>query len=83
MPAVSIDELTDVLPLWRGFSDDRAVVSKEMSHEELAEIFLELLHGHLRNGVGRLKLICVYLHSHVLAHVHGVGERVINWVQLL
>lgn len=83
VPAVSVYELTDILSLRRRLSDDGAVVPKEMAHEEFAEVFLELCHSHLGSAVGGLDVVSVDLHRHVLAHVHCVGEAVVDWVQFL
>ena len=80
---MSVNKLADVLSLRRRLSDNRAVVPQKMAHKEFAEIFLELLHSHLRSAVARLDVVSVYLNCHVLTHVHGVRETVIDWVQLL
>ena len=50
--SVSVDKLTDLLPLVGAFTDNAAVALEEMLHEELVEL------------VGRaLTLLCVYLES--------------------
>jgi len=83
--AMSVYELTDILSLGWEFLDDRAVISQKMTHEELSEVFLELLHSNLRSTVGALTstVVDIDLHSEVLAHMHGIGETVINWIQFL
>ena len=53
-----------------------------MSHKELSEIFLKLLHGHLRSAVGSLNMVRIYLNRHIFAHVHSVSEGMVDRVQL-
>ena len=53
-----------------------------MPHEELSEIFLKLLHRHLRSAVGSLNMVSINLNRHILTHVHSVSERMVDRVQL-
>lgn len=81
--AVAIDQLADVLPLWSRLPDDLAVVTQKMRHEVLVEVLLELLDRHL--GVARrvVHRVDVDLLCHVLAHLHQVGETVVDRAQFL
>jgi hypothetical protein len=77
MTAMSVDQVTDMLSLAGRLCDDRAIVSEQVRHEESVEVLLVSARWLV------VKIIVVDFPSQVLDHVHGVGETVIDWIQLL
>lgn len=82
---VGVDELANVLPLVWELKNDWAEVAEQVVHEELVEVFLEVLVGQLREAWrwGAICNVLVDLLGEVLAHVHYIGKAMVDWVQFL
>ena len=85
MTAVGIDQLTNILTLIWWLLDDWTIVAEKVRHEKLTKIFLELLHSNLRGWGGSLSTswVDINLDGEIFAHVHSIGEAVVDWVKLL
>lgn len=84
MAAVGIDQLANILTLVWWLLDDWTVVSEKVRHEKLSKVLLELLHSYLGGWSGSLSSswIDVNLDGEIFAHVHCIGEAMVDWVKL-
>ena len=82
MGAVSIYELTNILPFVWELADDRAEVAKEVVNKEFVKVLLELLVSKLRSARRWLTVGDVFIDffSQIFAHMHSICEAMINWI---
>ena len=80
-----INKLTNILSLGWRLPNNWTIISQKVTHEKLAKVFLELLHGDLWSAVRWLhaSVVHVDLHGQVLAHMHSIGKTMVNRIQFL